>query len=78
MRADDLLGRAHALAGREVAEVEGLRGRHELDAEHAVGVLEDLAVLEGRVHAHGDEVFLIGGGRDATWSPPAPRGYAAP
>ncbi len=63
--ADDVLRGAHARAGLELAEVERLSGAHELDPQHAVGVLEDLAVLERGVHAHGDEIFLIGCGRDA-------------
>ena len=51
-------------AGGELAEIERLGGGHELDAEDAEGVIQDLPVLEGRVHAHRDEVLLVGGGRD--------------
>jgi hypothetical protein len=32
--------------------------------EHPVGVIQDLTVLDGGVHAHGNEVFLVGRGGD--------------
>jgi hypothetical protein len=51
-------------ADRERPEVEGLGRGHELDAEHAVRVVENLAVLERGVHAHRHEVFLVGRSRD--------------
>ena len=60
----DRVRRRHADAVGEVAEVERLGRGHELDAQDAVGVLEDLPGLEGRVHAHRHEVFLVGGRRD--------------
>ncbi len=49
---------------RELAKVKGLRSRHEFDAKNAAGVIHDLGVLQRGIHAHRDEVFLVGGRGD--------------
>ena len=41
-----------------------LCGCHEFDAKDAEGVIEDLSVLEGGVHAHGNKILLVRGGGD--------------
>ena len=52
------------LSRLELAEVQRLRRRHELDSQNTISVIEDLSVLEGGVHAHRDEVLLVRRGRD--------------
>ncbi len=64
MAADDIARLLRALARRELAEIQGLRGGHELDPQHAIGVIQDLPSLDGRVHSHRDKVLLVGRGRD--------------
>ena len=42
-----------------LAEVEGLCGGYQLDARHAVCVIEDLGVLQRRVQPRGHEIFPV-------------------
>ncbi|MBV6466870.1 MAG: hypothetical protein PGMFKBFP_02197 [Anaerolineales bacterium] len=61
---DDFARGLRPFSGMELAEVQRLRGGHELDTENAVRVVQDLSVLEGDVHAHRHEVLLVGRGGD--------------
>src|SRR5512138_2819213 len=54
MPANDLAGLLGAAPGSEFTEIQGLGGGHEFDAEDTAGIVQDLRVLEGRVHAHGN------------------------
>jgi len=62
--ADYLARLVCSFAGRELAEVQRLGGGHEFDPQNTIGVVEDLSILEGGVHAHRNEILLICRGRD--------------
>jgi len=53
-----------AFTWRELAEVQGLRGSHEFDSQNAKGIIQNLPVLDGGIHAHRNKILLIRGGRD--------------
>ena len=58
--------RGHALAVgvQAAADVDGLAGGHQLVSEDVLRVLQDHLGLTGSGGAHGDDVFLVGGGGD--------------
>src|SRR5512145_2654861 len=58
MLANDFATTLRPFARVELAKVQRLRRRHELDAKHAVSIVEDLSVFEGSVQAHRNEVLL--------------------
>lgn len=57
--ANDLSRALRPLPRMELAEVEGLCGGYQLDAKHAVCVIEDLGVLQRRVQPRGHEIFPV-------------------
>ncbi len=59
MASDDISGNGGSLAEGVIAHIERLGGRHQLDPEDAAGVVENLEVLDSRIHSHRNEVFLI-------------------
>jgi len=62
--AHNLVRLFHSAAGMEFPEIQRLRGCHAFDSQHAVSVVQDLGILDRRIHAHGNEILLIGGSRD--------------
>src|ERR1700690_1952788 len=66
--ADDFVSFLCALARRELPEMKCLCGGHELDTEYPICIIQDLPILEGGVHTHRYEVFLVRGGGDGLYA----------
>ena len=49
---DNFTGFLGALTGCEFTEIQRLGSRHEFDTQHPIGIIQDLAILEGSIHAH--------------------------
>ena len=56
---DHLFGPRDTLSGGEFTEIQGLGGRHKLDAQNPICIIYYLLVFDSCVHSHRNKILLI-------------------